>query len=84
MLLKRGADINAQTNSGMTAVHGACEGGKVDVVRLLMVNKADTTLKDNDGKMPFDLAMQEKHKAVVKTMKELGDVAAQSASCAIQ
>ena len=82
--MEKGATINAATNSGMTSLHGACEGGKVELVRLLMDKKADSTMKDNDGKMPFDLAMAGKHKAVCKLMKEMGDPAAQSASCVIQ
>ena len=83
-MLSRGADINAQTASGMTSIHGACEAGKVNIVRLLMQNKADSTLKDGDGKLAFDYAVAGKHKAVCKIMKEMGDPAAQSASCSIQ
>lgn len=84
VLLQRGANINAETTTGMTALHGAAEGGKVDIVRLLMENKADSAKKDANGKLAFDYAMDGKHKAVVKVLKEMGDAAAQSASCAIQ
>ncbi|CAK4076071.1 unnamed protein product [Aphanomyces euteiches] len=84
ILLDKGATVDAVTTSGMTSLMGAAEAGKVEVVRLLMERKADSTLKDKDGKLAFDLAMAGKHNAVVKAMKELGDPAAQSASCAIQ
>ena len=39
--------------------------------------------KDADGKLPFDLAMAGKHKAVVTHLKGAGDPNAQSASCVI-
>ena len=68
----------------MTAIHGACDGGKLEIVRLLLENKADLTIKDNDGKLPFELAMEAKHKPICKLMKEMGDPAAQSSSCSIQ
>lgn len=84
MLLQKGANINAETTTGMTALHGAAEGGKVEIVRLLMENKADSSKKDANGKLPFDYAMDGKHKAVVKVLKDMGDAAAQSASCVIQ
>lgn len=84
MLLQKGATINAETTTGMTALHGAAEGGKVDIVRLLMEWKADSSKKDSNGKLAFDYAMDGKHKAVVKVLKEMGDAAAQSASCVIQ
>lgn len=84
LLLQKGAQINAETTTGMTPLHGAAEGGKVDIVRLLMEHKADSTKKDSNGKLAFDYAMDGKHKAVVKVLKEMGDAAAQSASCVIQ
>lgn len=84
ILLQKGANINAETTTGMTPLHGAAEGGKVDIVRLLMEHKADSAKKDSNGKLAFDYAMDGKHKAVVKVLKEMGDAAAQSASCVIQ
>jgi ankyrin repeat protein len=83
-LLEKGAEINAVTTSGTTSLMGAAEAGHVEVVRLLMERKADSTLKDKDGKMATDLAVAGKHKAVVQVLKDLGDPAAQSASCLIQ
>jgi ankyrin repeat protein len=67
----------------MTAIHGAAEGGKVEIVRLLMENKADTSKKDANGKLPFDYAVDGKHTAVVKVLKEMGDAAAQSSACVV-
>lgn len=39
--------------------------------------------RDADSKTPFDLAMQNKHTAVVKLLKEMGDPNAQSAACLV-
>lgn len=39
--------------------------------------------RDADQKTPFDLAVQNKHNAVCKLLKEMGDPNAQSAACTI-
>ncbi len=84
LLIGKGTNVNAETTTGMTPLHGAAESGKVEVVRLLMENKADSAKKDANGKSAFDLAMDGKHKAVCKVMKEMGCEQAQSAACCIQ
>jgi len=43
-LLAQGADINRKTKSGETALHLACLKGHPDMVKLLLVKGADTTL----------------------------------------
>lgn len=39
--------------------------------------------RDADGKTPFDLAVQNKHNAVVKVLKDMGDPNAASAACLV-
>lgn len=78
----------AETTSKMTPLHGAAEGGRVEVLQILTngagANKeALFNARDMDGHTPFDLAMQNKHQAVVKALKELGDPNAQSAACCV-
>src|SRR5262245_9084828 len=46
MLLAKGADVNAKTTYGATALTFAAEKGHVEVVRLLLKHKAEVNPKD--------------------------------------
>lgn len=86
-LLDAGAKIDAATTSGMTAMHAACEAGHTDFVNFLLERAPDKlalcTVKDGAGKVPCDLAVAGKYKAVVKALQGAGDPVAQSSSCVI-
>jgi ankyrin repeat protein len=78
----------AETSSLMTPLHGACEGGRSELIQILTTGadakkEALFNARDVDGHTPFDLAMANKHQAVVKLLKELGDPNAQSAACCV-
>ena len=49
LLIERGADVNARTKDGETALTFAAGRGRVDAVRLLLSRNADATLKDTKG-----------------------------------
>jgi ankyrin repeat protein len=71
LLLEHGADVNAQitgtktysmrvsrapsANEGMTALHAAVQGGKVDIVKYLVRKGANTQLVDASGHKPIDM-----------------------------
>lgn len=62
-------DLFAPTNSGSTPFMAGCEGGRVDIVRVLMekaiaLGKLEDmcNAKDSAGKTPFDLASGGQHK----------------------
>lgn len=71
LLLKYGADVNAQVtgtmtytmrvtrapsaNEGRTALHIAAQTGRTDVVRLLLERGASTQITDSEGNKPLDL-----------------------------
>jgi ankyrin repeat protein len=83
-----GANVMAETTSKMTPLHGAAEGGRVEVLQILIGGAGENKealfkARDADGQTPLDLAIQNKHTAVVKLLKELGDPNAQSASCSV-
>ena len=88
-LVEEGAKLSYTTKSGETALHLSCEAGKVDIVRMIIEKAGQDTrevlfeMKNGDGKVPFDLAMAKKHKAVVVALKETGDKNAASASCVV-
>jgi len=78
----------AVTSSKMTPMHGAAEGGRLDIVKVLMEKVGDKkdemcNMKDDDGKTPCDLAVANKHKPVIKCLKEMGDPNAASVACCI-
>ena len=52
LLIAKGADVNAKTNTGWTPLHYAAEWGKKDVAELLIANGADPGIADNKGETP--------------------------------
>ena len=75
----------------MSALHGACEAGKVEVVKELLSSVANdeakkitlTSMKNQDGKTACEIAVSSKQQAVVQALKEGGDPTAASAACII-
>ena len=55
-LIENGANLNATNNNGTTALTFATQYNKVDIVKLLLEQKADATIKDNDNKTALDYA----------------------------
>lgn len=66
-LLQSGCNVNSQSYSGNTALHGACGRGQVDTVRLLLKSGADSSLKNYHNDTPVMVA---KNKKVSKEMTE--------------
>lgn len=72
LLLDKGSDILSETTSKMNALHGACEGGRVETVRALMQFVASdeakraalTNAKNSEDKTPWDIAAGAKNKAL--------------------
>jgi ankyrin repeat protein len=91
LLLEKGANILAETTSKMNALHGACEGGRVETVRALMAHvqgdeekrTALTMAKNNEDKTAWDIAFGAKNKAVCQILKDMGDANGASSSCVI-
>ncbi|CAH8547065.1 unnamed protein product [Schistosoma rodhaini] len=57
-LLLNGADIDVKDNRGRTALHHACQFGRVHLVCLLLRRRANQLILDNDGKSPLDVALE--------------------------
>ena len=50
--------LSVQDCKGRSLLHIACEEGDISLVRTLINDgKADTSLRDNEGKIPFDIAV---------------------------
>ena len=53
--------INHRNSRGQTALHCACIGGHTRVAKLLVANKADITVRDEDGDTPLKKAFLTGH-----------------------
>ena len=69
-LVGKGADINAQTNNGETALIQATEWGRLETVRFLVNKGADVNTPDNRGRTPLILAKEKGLQEVVDFFKE--------------
>ncbi len=57
-LLAHGAKVNVRTKHGATPLHGAARKADPAVLALLLDHGTDAKLRDKDGKLPVDLAEQ--------------------------
>jgi outer membrane protein assembly factor BamB len=72
-LLARGADVNAKTAYGVTALLHAAGKGHVEVVRILLKHKADVNAADSFYRTnPLSEAAEGNHVEVVKLLLDAG------------
>ena len=76
LLIKRRVNVNAKTERGRTALHGAAEEGQETTVRLLVEEGVDLTAEDESGTMAIHLAAANGCQAVVRLLLEEVDVRA--------
>ena len=70
--LKKGVKVNANTNpTGDTALHNAVNEKKIEMVKYLIRNGADTTFKNRVGQTPIDLAIKKGYPEVAKLIREI-------------
>lgn len=78
--LEQGAQVDARTRYGATALTFAAGGGHVDAVKLLLARGADINVQDTFYRMrPLDLALTNKHITVASLLLERGSKGAGSA-----
>lgn len=69
VLLEGGADINAkETTEGFTPLMMAAGIGEVHVVKVLLLNNADKSIRDSDGDLAIDHAEKARHTDIVKLL----------------
>jgi hypothetical protein len=72
-LLDKGADVNAKTQYGATALAYACDKGHIEVVKLLLERGANVNVKDTFyGEMPLGWALQRNNVEVLKLLLDKG------------
>ena len=65
-LTAAGANVDATTDSGFTALHRAAFNGHVNVIKLFMAAGADANSKDETGRTPLDHASEADHSGVIE------------------
>jgi outer membrane protein assembly factor BamB len=79
-LLEKGADVNARTAYGVTALGFAADKGHLEVVKVLLQHKADVNVKDNFYQAtPLTWALMRNHAGIVKALVEAGAEGADAA-----
>lgn len=68
LLINHGCDVNAQNESGKTALMMAAFGGKLDIVKLLRSNGARYDLRDASGLTAIHYAVDSNNPDVVEFM----------------
>ncbi len=58
LLIKSGADVNVQGFERQSPLHVAAMKGNEELIDLLVTNKANLYIKDEDGETPLDWAMK--------------------------
>ena len=71
-LLKHGAEINAKTENGSTALYFAARNGHVAVVKRLLNEKADLTIANENDETAVDAAMKRKHTEIEELLRAAG------------
>jgi ankyrin repeat protein len=71
-LLKRGAEIDAKTQNGSTALFFAARFGHIEAVKLLLKNEADPTIANENGETAVDWAMKNKHTDIEDLLRAAG------------
>ncbi|KAK7476854.1 hypothetical protein BaRGS_00031936 [Batillaria attramentaria] len=70
LLIKFGADIEAEGEDGLKPLPAASGKGNEEVVRILLNRGADVNVKIRSGTRPIDFAKQHGHKEVVKLLQQ--------------
>merc|ERR1712223_417785 len=77
LLVDYGGDINAQSDSGNTALHDAAAYMSHEIIEYLVKSGADPTVKNLDGKSPLDISKLPQYNRS-KEIKEVLTVAQES------
>ena len=70
VVLKHGAEVNAQTPKGKTALMSAAYYGKEEPIKVLLGHGALPGLKDGDGKTAYDWAVERKQAVIAEILKK--------------
>jgi ankyrin repeat protein len=69
VLLANGAEVDAESNKGHTALHRAVARGCKQIAELLLAKGAKVNAKDKWGRTPLEVAVSEDHKDIVELLR---------------
>ncbi|EIT74719.1 proteasome regulatory particle subunit [Aspergillus flavus] len=72
LLLKKGADVNAKSNSGQNALHFATSKANLSTVRTLIANKCSARVKDKRGQLALHRAAAIGSSPIIKVLLQDG------------
>jgi ankyrin repeat protein len=72
LLIEAGANIDAMTETGVTALYVAAQSGHVNATKILLNGGANTNLVRDNGATPLYIACTKGHKEVAKQLIEAG------------
>nr|WP_246539686.1 ankyrin repeat domain-containing protein [Telmatocola sphagniphila] len=72
LLIHRGADVNAKTDSGFVALFWAARYGHARVAKVLIANGAEVNVKDKESMTALRWANTNQHTKLVELLKEAG------------
>jgi len=72
ILLDNGADANAKTDDGMTALIAAAYGSDIEITKALLDKGADPNARTNDGTTALGIAIKTKHSDIADLLKQAG------------
>jgi ankyrin repeat protein len=73
-LIKRGANVNAQTQHGVTPLMIAAARNVTPMIGLLVQANADVALKSKEGKTALQIAEQNGSEQAAKALRVIGKV----------
>lgn len=71
-LLNHNADVNAQDDKGMSALLVTAERGNLAIARMLLEKRANTAVKNNNGKSSWHIAAEKNDRKLMQLFEEYG------------
>jgi formylglycine-generating enzyme required for sulfatase activity/predicted component of type VI protein secretion system len=81
LLIKAGADLNPKNSRGQTPLHLAVSYNRLATIKILLDNGADSTISDNDGKIPEDYTFNEGYKSIYMVLSKYKKIQFKNIEC---
>lgn len=73
-LIEAGADLNAASDDGWTALIGAVNAGSIEAVRVLLTAGADVNIKNEQGDTALSIARESDNDEIIKILLDAGAI----------